>query len=80
MTGLIFVFNWHPINSIPNYRLMSLNQADHKLALSSDDWQFGGFQRQDSNLLYPAVSDGNGGGKTSIYNTNRTVSVYVRHN
>lgn len=78
--GLIFVFNWHPVNSIPNYQFNVPEPGDYKLALSSDDWQFGGFQRQDSNLLYPAVSDGNGGGKISIYNTNRTVSVFVKHN
>jgi len=76
--NLIFVFNWHTHNSIPDYRFPVPKPGEYELILNSDDLQFGGHGRIDNSIRYQTKSEG----KThflSIYNTNRTTLVFKRN-
>ncbi|MCF6170518.1 MAG: alpha amylase C-terminal domain-containing protein [Bacteroidales bacterium] len=71
--NLIFVFNFHPFNSVPNYRFQVPKSGNYKIILNSDSKAFGGHGRIDESILYPAVKDADSGDYfLSIYNTNRT--------
>lgn len=72
--NLIFVFNFHPSNSIPDYQFHAPLVGDYKVILSSDSKQYGGFNRIDTEMLYP-VQDTNGYRKLRIYLPNRTAIV-----
>jgi len=54
--NLLFVFNFHPTQSFSGYGL-SVPRGDYKVVHSSDDSQFGGFDRIDASLTYPAHMD-----------------------
>ncbi|KDR83966.1 hypothetical protein GALMADRAFT_55015 [Galerina marginata CBS 339.88] len=41
--GLLFVFNFHPTNSFTDYRVGVEEPGEYKIALSSDEKRFGGF-------------------------------------
>ncbi len=71
---LIFVFNFHPQNSIPDYRFFTgiKKEKKYKIVLNSDSKEFGGHHRVDDTMVYQ--SDENG--ILSIYNTNRTALVF----
>lgn len=74
---LIFVFNFHPANSIPGYRFPVPKAGEYHLILNSDDRQFGGHGRIDDSTRFIAQSEG----PTpflSIYSTNRTAMVFKR--
>ncbi|KAF3164777.1 alpha-1,4-glucan branching enzyme [Orbilia oligospora] len=47
--NLIFVFNFHPTNSFPDYRIGVEVAGKYKVILSSDNKLFGGFERVDEN-------------------------------
>ena len=66
--NVIFAFNFHPQNSIPDYRFSSIGKGDYKIILSSDDKRFGGFARVDASLIYPTLEND----QLSIYLPNRT--------
>lgn len=53
---LVFVYNFHPSKSFTDYPLPA-KQGEYKVVLSSDDAQFGGFDRINTSLTYPAGSD-----------------------
>ncbi|MEE4259813.1 MAG: alpha amylase C-terminal domain-containing protein [Bacteroidales bacterium] len=74
---LIFVFNFHPHNSIPDYKFPVPKSGAYRLILNSDDVAFGGLGRIDPNTTYISKNDGSGN-KLSIYNTNRTAQVFER--
>jgi 1,4-alpha-glucan branching enzyme len=72
--NLIFVFNWHPSDSIPDYEIPLRQTGDYELLLSTDDSLFGGFGRMDKTVRYPSyLRDEQAIMK--IYNTNRTAMV-----
>jgi 1,4-alpha-glucan branching enzyme len=71
---LIFLFNFHPSNSVPDYQLHAPLDGDYKVILSSDSKQYGGFDRIDTDMLYP-VQEINGFPKLRIYLPNRTAIV-----
>ncbi|MCQ2975283.1 MAG: alpha-amylase family glycosyl hydrolase [Bacteroidales bacterium] len=72
--GLIFVFNFHTSNCIPNYEFYIPEQGVYKIILNSDDEKYGGFNRiDDSTEFFSIKKDGHF--VLSIYNTNRTVLV-----
>ncbi len=54
--NLIFVFNFHTQNSIPDYRFRVPNPGKYKVVLNSDRSQFGGFDRVDDEMSYPTVT------------------------
>ncbi len=72
--NLIFVFNFHPSASIPDYRFPVPEAGNYQIILNSDNQAFGGHGRLDESILYPAVKQGDSY-FVSIYNTNRTAVV-----
>ncbi|PKP53401.1 MAG: 1,4-alpha-glucan-branching enzyme [Bacteroidetes bacterium HGW-Bacteroidetes-1] len=52
--NLIFVFNWHPSNAIPDYEIPLKETGDYRVVLNTDDKAFGGFDRVDNTLNYPS--------------------------
>ena len=73
--GLVFIFNWHPRNSVPDYAFPVPEPGKYKILLCSDDWQFGGHGRLHAAIDYQAFPGPEGRGVAKIYNTNRTVTV-----
>jgi len=75
--NLVFVFNFHPQNSIPDYQFPVPVPGEYKIVLNSDDAIFGGHGRIDNAIHYVSTRDGQAN-KLSIYNTNRTALVFKR--
>ncbi|MGC8865941.1 MAG: alpha-amylase family glycosyl hydrolase [Bacteroidales bacterium] len=73
--GLIFIFNWHPTASIPDYAFPVPEPGDYKIVLCSDDFIFGGHGRIHHHITYHAIPGPDGMGVARIYNTNRTLIV-----
>lgn len=80
---LLFVFNWHPTASIPDYELPVREAGKYVLVLSTDEERFGGLGRQrtdDEHFSYPVESpDGTIRPHIRIYNTSRTAAVFRRY-
>lgn len=72
--GLIFVFNFHPTVSIPDYKFWVPQHGKYRLVLTSDEHEFGGHERID--LATEFFTDEKQ--FISIYNTQRTVQVFER--
>ena len=53
--NLLFLFNFHPHNSIPDYRFKVPSGGQYKIILNSDSAQFGGQARIDDDMTYPSV-------------------------
>jgi len=53
--NLIFIFNFHPTHSIPDYRFKVEESGKYKIILNSDAKDFGGFERIDDEMSYPSV-------------------------
>ncbi len=78
--NLIFVFNFHPNNSIPDYMFPVRKSGEYRLLLNSDDAEFGGYNRTDASTKYFTIKkEGEEGNFLSIYNTNRTALVFIRN-
>ena len=75
--NLIFVFNFHPGNSIPDYKFPVHKAGEYQIILNTDDRHFGGHGRIDNSVHYISKHDGEAN-KLSIYNTNRTALVFKR--
>lgn len=69
----IFVFNWHPVQSTPNYEIPVRREGKYTLLLCSDDMSFGGFGR-----VAPGGEYFTKDGKLSLYNINRAAQVFYR--
>jgi len=50
--GLLWIFNFHPTQSFADYRIGCSRSGKYKVALSSDDKEFGGFERIDAAQPY----------------------------
>ncbi|MYF99599.1 1,4-alpha-glucan-branching enzyme [Candidatus Poribacteria bacterium] len=50
--GLIFVFNFHPTESVTDWRIPVPEKSDYRLILNSDDIEYGGFGAVES-VHYP---------------------------
>jgi 1,4-alpha-glucan branching enzyme len=72
--NLIFLFNYHPTHSIPDYRFFAPQDGQYKVILNSDEAKYGGFDRVDMDMVYPVIKD-EGYQKLSIYLPNRTALV-----
>lgn len=68
---LIFVFNFHPTNAIPDYEFNAQDSGSYELVLNSDDADLGGHGRLENNQRFFTDEDKN----LKIYNVNRTVQV-----
>ncbi|MDE5623345.1 MAG: alpha amylase C-terminal domain-containing protein, partial [Alistipes sp.] len=79
---LLFVFNWHPTASIPDYELPVQGPGNYVPVLSTDEKRFGGQERQDMSGEHFSfdIIDDNGARwpRIRIYNTARTATVFVR--
>lgn len=49
---LVFVFNFHPSKSFADYPIGVKNPGTYKIVLCSDDEQFGGERRVDTNVQH----------------------------
>ena len=74
--GCIFAFNFHPTNSQTGLFVNAREHGDYKVILSSDDKQFGGYDRIDKSVIYPTLAhDTNLGDGFAIYLPARTAVV-----
>ncbi|XP_013114422.2 1,4-alpha-glucan-branching enzyme [Stomoxys calcitrans] len=76
--GLVFVFNFHPTQSFTGYRVGTNWAGTYKIVLSSDDEQFGGFNRLDKNCKHVTRNEHYGGRENffEVYTPARTAVVY----
>jgi len=72
--NLIFVFNFHPENSIEDYHFYVPKAGKYQVMFSSDDEEFGGFQRVDKQYIYKTEKI-DGVNKLRIFVPNRTAFV-----
>jgi len=75
--NLVFLFNFHPVNSIPDYRFRVHKPGEYKIILNSDSKAFGGHGRIDESISYFTANE-NGTEYLTVYNTNRTALVFRR--
>ena len=54
--NLIFLFNFHYENSVPDYRFKVPAGGEYKIVLNSDKPEFGGFGRVDDRMKYPTTN------------------------
>ena len=77
--SLIFVFNFHVANSIPDYEFVVPEPGDYRIILNTDRADLGGHDRVNENLVYTTRFDeANQTHHLMIYNTNRTAQVFER--
>jgi len=73
---LLFVFNFHPVNSYTDYGL-AVDTGKYRTLLTTDDPEFGGFERIDSRYIYRTQVERSFGfrQKLSLYLPARTALV-----
>ena len=80
--NLVFVFNWHPERSLPDYVIPVPSPGTYKIVLDTDAERFGGQGREDETMrhfTYPVVcEDGVTRHYMKIYNICRTAVVYKK--
>ncbi len=76
---LIFLFNFHPFNSIPNYSFYVPEPGAYKVVLCTDNKKFGGHNRIDESIDYPTYFDEESKvNRLSIYLTNKTAILFEK--
>ena len=79
---LLFVFNWHPTASIPDYELPVQKAGKYVPILSTDEKRFGGHETADLTSEHFSFNvkdeEGNLWPRLKIYNVARTATVYLR--
>lgn len=79
---IVFVFNWHPTASIPDYIIEVPEVGRYKIIFDSDDESFGGQGRTDNSVISFSYeqegSDGIVRHYIKIYNVSRTAIVLKR--
>ena len=79
---LLFVFNWHPTASIPDYELPVREAGKYVPVLSTDEKRFGGQEVADmhgEHFTFDVTGeDGKRYPRLKIYNVARTATVYLR--
>jgi len=78
--GLVFVFNFHPTNSFPDYKIGVDVPGKYRIVLDSDNKEFGGPNRLDSNTDFFTGNDGWGNRRHSmmVYIPCRTAFVLAK--
>ncbi len=74
--NLIFVFNWHPVNSVPDYRFFVPKAGKYKIVFHTDAKIFGGYDRLRTHIEYFTAQDKNKNNFLQIYNINRSAMVF----
>lgn len=74
---LVFVFNFHPSNSYEGFRVGVPDMSDYEVVLSTDEAEFGGFERVTVGQKYPVQKFKHAGREQSvqIYLPSRTAQV-----
>ncbi len=79
---LLFVFNWHPTASIPDYELPVQKAGKYVPILSTDEKRFGGHDTVDMQGEHFSFNvedeEGKKWPRLKIYNVARTATVYLR--
>lgn len=79
LNQLVIIQNWHPENSITDYKMQVPEPGIYSIVLSTDQKEFGGFERQQCNVQHfsspETDSEGNTHHYIQIYNTSRTATV-----
>ncbi|MGV3539008.1 MAG: alpha amylase C-terminal domain-containing protein, partial [Rufibacter sp.] len=75
--GLVFLFNFHTQNSIPDYRFPVQEAGSYEILLSSDTPETGGHDRVDTTIRY-FTQPTSYGPRLSVYLPNRTALVMKR--
>ncbi|VDN15346.1 unnamed protein product [Dibothriocephalus latus] len=65
--GLLFIFNFHPNKSFTDYRIGVDRPGTYYIVLNSDRKEFGGFDRIDETIDYPAKDEPWDNRRGSIY-------------
>ena len=73
--NLVFAFNFHVGNSVPDYKFIVPSPGEYEIVLNSDEEEFGGHGRIDSSVTHHTTEDQYGNAHLSLYMTNRTVLV-----
>ena len=76
--NLVFVFNFHSENSIPDYAVRVPQAGRYRLVLSTDEQRFGGQGRQDTEMPHFSFPSEDGTACIRIYNVCRTAGVYEK--
>ncbi|MEO1588625.1 MAG: alpha amylase C-terminal domain-containing protein, partial [Bacteroidota bacterium] len=69
--NLIFVHNFHPTRSIPDYQFFVPQAGTYELILNSDAPEFGGFERVEGGNAYITQKDEHGSSYLKVYCINR---------
>nr|CRZ24851.1 Bm5528 [Brugia malayi] len=64
--GLLFIFNFHTYKSFSDYKIGIEVAGEYALALSTDDSEFGGFNRLDKNQHYFTFPEGYAGRRNHL--------------
>ena len=76
--GYVFVFNFSPSNSYPDYWVTVPRTGAYRVAFSSDEARFGGWDRISKDTRYRASIHPDGNAKMQIYLPARTALVLKR--
>jgi 1,4-alpha-glucan branching enzyme len=75
-SNLIFIFNFHTSNSIPDYKFWVPQKGKYKIILNSDNERYGGHGRIDESYIYSTDDEQ----FLRLYITNRTALVLEKKN
>lgn len=79
--NLVFLFNFHPFNSIPDYSFYVPEPGSYKVVLCSDNLKYGGHGRIDESIEHLSYFDDvNNTNRVKIYLTNRTAVILENTN
>lgn len=80
--NLIFVFNFHPTKSFPDYRIGVDLEGTYKIVLDSDSEEFGGHNRLDHSTEFVTQNEGWANRRYSlyIYAPSRVAIVFAKKN
>ncbi len=76
--GLIFLFNFHPVQSLKDFYLPVVQEGRYRVVLDSDSACFGGYERITHDYVYEARSQNKRGIGFEIYIPARTALVLER--
>jgi len=77
---MIFIFNFHVFNSVPDYEFTVPEAGEYRILLNSDNNRFGGAGRTDEIITYPSFVRSDGSIGLKLYVTNRSAFVLTRVN
>lgn len=80
--GLVFVFNFHPTKSFADYTIGVHEPGEYKVALNSDDKEFGGEERLDTSVSHFTKPEpySERPHRMMVYTPCRTAVIYARGN